>query len=991
MNQLYLLSSLGTLLLALIFQPEWTLVLVGMVLVALALVSAIILIYVNFSSKCVPSTYSTQRPTPELDAWRNYLTRHEPKIEKPLRLPVIFGRMVDGILQQLMDLALRDFVGRLFNDLGFESYELIQDMKVDIWSVIHNIQERMSKVDKPKLIAVDLVNKVTFHFERVRFAQAAHASTTAYYLPRHLESPERERDYLRKMSEHVIHYLFPPCYSQASPIRQLVREVLVCKVFYPAIELITDPDFINQKVIVYIQQQSQTDVSRKKPSAYASTFDDFMQMIKNSNDAEDLKRIRSFGPPSSIQFSFAHRYNIVTEIMQATTIHNMKRSKGLDLDILSPVTGKKDIMQGRQLKRYINQLSQAKGATEKRLKVLRGSGYPVEEAVEASTMIDTETILLTSILENLMSRRYFTQYLEQVGSQPLIGYWGAVEELRVSDKSNWHQLGAEIFYTYINTPSPEIKVDKPVLKRMEGFLLGDNGPEVFYEVQEDVVKTLEEKFYPTFLTHELYQKMKSALDETSENNALSSGEDDPIIYDSEPTDICSKLSAIDHSNYAGMKLDRLQESILRFMPSTTAIHIVSCWYTQALQALRMSLKPESRVLVVLEKEVERLEGEKRQLEAHLTRTEVWGEHLGQWRASVQSAEISEDKECPQFVLVVHILEDETDSESVSTGWVVLRKLSDFQELHRKLCQLSANLKQFDLPSQSIKYRFGKQAVKSSLEKAKQQIQNYLKFVLEDERLNQSEALYTFLSPSSEHLKHISLPSPKKSMFSFTTLFKSASGSSEQMREPGGPTPGSKDSDEEDVTLLLDEGDGRGGAAMLGDGKDGIAEPLYRLLGEIFDMKGVFKWFRKTLITFVQITYGRTINREVHETIEWLFSEQMIYFYIKKFIKSCWPNGKLIDSPLRTEEQKLQTSIEAKDLVLNNIPEVLSNLVGQQNSRRGAVKVFETLQDPRLNRQLFYEILEVIIYEVCPELKSPSVKEESAVELPRGTHTPAGNS
>nr|CAD7577286.1 unnamed protein product [Timema californicum] len=268
MNQLYLLSSLGTLLLALIFQPEWTLVLVGMVLVALALVSAVILIYVNFSSKCVPSTYSTQRPTPELDAWRNYLTRHEPKIEKPLRLPVIFGRMVDGILQQLMDLALRDFVGRLFNDLGFESYELIQDMKVDIWSVIHNIQERMSKVDKPKLIAVDLVNKVTFHFERVRFAQAAHASTTAYYLPRHLESPERERDYLRKMSEHVIHYLFPPCYSQASPIRQLVREVLVCK----AIELITDPDFINQKVIVYIQQQSQTDVSRKKPSAYASTF-----------------------------------------------------------------------------------------------------------------------------------------------------------------------------------------------------------------------------------------------------------------------------------------------------------------------------------------------------------------------------------------------------------------------------------------------------------------------------------------------------------------------------------------------------------------------------------------------------------------------------------------------------------------------------------------------------------------------------------------------
>lgn len=45
-----------------------------------------------------------------------------------------------------------------------------------------------------------------------------------------------------------------------------------------------------------------------------------------------------------------------------------------------------------------------------------------------------------------------------------------------------------------------------------------------------------------------------------------------------------------------------------------------------------------------------------------------------------------------------------------------------------------------------------------------------------------------------------------------------------------------------------------------DGKDSIAEPLYALMGEVFDMGGVFKWFRRSLISFVQITYGRTINR-----------------------------------------------------------------------------------------------------------------------------------
>lgn len=48
-------------------------------------------------------------------------------------------------------------------------------------------------------------------------------------------------------------------------------------------------------------------------------------------------------------------------------------------------------------------------------------------------------------------------------------------------------------------------------------------------------------------------------------------------------------------------------------------------------------------------------------------------------------------------------------------------------------------------------------------------------VLKDERVSACEALYTFLSPSSEHLKGTvvgcGLSSPKKARFSFSTLFK----------------------------------------------------------------------------------------------------------------------------------------------------------------------------------------------------------------------------
>jgi len=66
------------------------------------------------------------------------------------------------------------------------------------------------------------------------------------------------------------------------------------------------------------------------------------------------------------------------------------------------------------------------------------------------------------VLESVVGRRYLKQFLEQVGSASLLGYWSAVEELRQTDRSSWHQLGAEIFYTYINTPSPDIRVGKVI-------------------------------------------------------------------------------------------------------------------------------------------------------------------------------------------------------------------------------------------------------------------------------------------------------------------------------------------------------------------------------------------------------------------------------------------------------------------------------------------------------------------------------------------------
>lgn len=61
-------------------------------------------------------------------------------------------------------------------------------------------------------------------------------------------------------------------------------------------------------------------------------------------------------------------------------------------------------------------------------------------------------------------------------------------------------------------------------------------------------------------------------------------------------------------------------------------------------------------------------------------------------------------------------------------------------------------------------------------------------------------------------------------------------------------------------------------------------------------------------------------RQLRDTVDWIFSESMIIYYITLFKNSMWPNGKLGEFPAsKTDHQKLQTRLEAKEKFLNNMP------------------------------------------------------------------------
>ncbi|KAK3892859.1 hypothetical protein Pcinc_003300 [Petrolisthes cinctipes] len=902
---------------------------------------------------------------------------------------VVISRKIDAAINELIDGLIVNNVTPWYSTLVMDTAPSIDTLRNVLWDSVRSINERLGCIDQVRFLTAGMVTCLTRHLEHIRLAQAAGESRGergVFHLVPQLSSPERERNFLRLVAELFITRCLPPEYSHCTPLRTLLKELIACKVLEPLIDRVCDPDWINMRLVSYLRQQQAAEELHRRTYMYAATYEDFITLIHDSTDIHDLQHLRR---------------NIINEIMQATAINNLKKAKGVDLSKESTPqgSGKGDLLQARNLKRYINQLTYAKAQCERRISVLtsgrgggesssgngeKGEGTPDTAGSTPDLFSNSlqnlpgrKILMFQALLESALARRYFSIYLDEIGQGALISFWSAVQELRHADKRLHHQLATEIFYTYLSPQTPPIKVDKLTLRGVEGFLLGNRGPEVLYEIGEEVERSIEERHYTGFLVSSTYHAMihQAAVQgidfmtECPEDGSTGAGSEGSSTEGVEGV----TLQLSDHSTYAKNKLAHLQERLTNKL--------------LALQALQQCGKADVKVVGHLEGEIAQLRADHQLLETHIERTALWSDNIGMWQVHVQSVQLVEEKDIPHLVLLVHLNSEDMKSSDLSSqrvpsptppdpssgtsspsppsaldtlesaftspgtgnGWVVVRKLPQLIDLHRKLCQIAPWMKGVEVPSVASKILFGK-VDKAHLEKVRTVAQNYFDAVLADEKLSSSELIYAYLSPSPEHLKQVEIQR-KKSKFSFSTFFKGSEGKS--------------DSDEEDLGLMMDVGEGGGDG-----GKDSVAEPLFTFLEELCELRGVSKWLRKTLISFVQITYGKTITKHVRETVSSLLSEAMVLYYIHTVRDNCWPaHDHLQDTPApRTEEDKLRTRYEAREQFVNNLPVLLCTLVGQQNARRGATKLFTTLQHHALNKNLFYTVLEVLLKELFPELQ-----------------------
>ncbi|XP_041488427.1 sorting nexin-25 isoform X2 [Microtus oregoni] len=781
---------------------------------------------------------------------------------------VVISHSIDRALKDVFDYSYRDYILSWYGSLSRDEGQLYHMLLEDFWEIAKQIRHRLSHVDVVKVVCNDVVKALLAHFCDLKAANARHEEQPRpFMLHACLKDSRDEVRFLQTCSRVLVFCLLPAKDIQSLSLRIMLAEILTAKVLKPAVELLSNPDYINQMLLAQLEHREQMNEHHKRAYTYAPSYEEFIKLINNNSDVEFLKQLR---------------YQIVVEIIQATTISSfpqLKRHKGKESAAM-----KTDLLRARNMKRYINQLTVAKKQCEKRIRVLGGPAYDLQEdgALDEGEGPQSQKILqFEDIMTNPFYRERFGIYLERMDRQTLIGFWESVEHLKTANKNEIPQLVGEIYQNFF-VESKEIPVEKSLYKEIQQCLVGNKGIEVFSKIQGDVYEALRDRYYPSFIVSDLYERLMTREEERR---------------DVQPT-----------SDKDELIISKLKDEIL-----------------------------------LIEKECT-------DLQLHMARTDWWCENLGLWKATITSAEVTEEngEQMPCYFVRVNLQE----VGGVETkNWTVPRRLSEFQNLHRKLSECVPSLKKVQLPSlsklpfKSIDHKF--------LEKSKNQLNKFLQNLLSDDRLCQSEALYAFLSPSPDYLKVIDVQG-KKNSFSLSSFLEKLprdffSHQEEEMEE------------DSDLSDYGDDVDGK---------KEALAEPCFMLIGEIFELRGMFKWVRRTLIALVQVTFGRTINKQIRDTVNWIFSEQMLVYYINTFRDAFWPNGVLAPpTRIRSEAQSQETKQRAQQKLLENIPDTLQSLVGQQNARHGIIKIFKALQETRANKHLLYVLMELLLAELCPELRT----------------------
>ncbi|RWS30016.1 sorting nexin-25-like protein, partial [Leptotrombidium deliense] len=881
--------------------------------------------------------------------------------EEYFKSQLLISKNVDSVIEEMVDFIFRDFFLLWYKDIVSEDIHSTEvKLKNEVWQLISRLISRLKNFDDVSFLTKDIVICIQKHIHKITAFSNSKEPLKLYDF---LETKAKEIEFLRKLANVILICLLPEKYARSTPLLHLLREILANHVLYNAIDLFSDPTYINEKILDYIKNQKLETEKMSKSYAYAANFEEFIKMINKCTSVDELKRIR---------------YYIMNEIMESVALNKLKKERyeedGKDLSLISAntpnLTTKGVLLLNRDLKRYINQLTFAKRLCNKRIASFvnfSSSTTTVLTTTKSTTHskpLSKKVYKLNVIMRSQLMRSYFRKFLQySIGSgqsatertaKYLVMFWESVEEMKNAEGVRQYQIANELlthsyFLASINNHA---KIPKNFIRGMQLFIKGDKGPEAFYDSQTVVFDILENRYYPLYMVSKEYNEMVQHCHECDINDQSQSlEEDEHALTRTLSVNSTHDMTVIEnHIKVASSKLQELRNKLHDKTQALTALKNVPNY---------SSSNTNAKLISVLEKEIDEVNEEIHQVNTFIQWGQQWIRHLLQWKAEIHNLQFdSETKNSsPLVITIIHLDSNSSDKRS-SGGWVVAKTINEFIELKRKLVKIKPELKRIEI----LRLKNVSESNVNLVDQGRRNLQSLLTAIFTDECCLENEDVFLFFCPNSNHLRHCLSPqkcTTQKSSLPFANLLGIPSSQSVTRSVSN---DSALDDEEIDQYFNFDELESKDNA------NDNIAESLYSLANEIFELSGAVGLLRKSLIAFVQLSFGHSMNKQLRETISWMTSESMVLYYLVMFRDSFWQNGQLVQtSPEKTRAAKKEIQLLAKQQLSNNIPEILNKAFGNQIARNGLLKIFEFVQRKKLNKQLIYDLLEAFMLEFAPEL------------------------
>ncbi|XP_023933666.1 sorting nexin-13 [Lingula anatina] len=447
-----------------------------------------------------------------------------PKVDKRLT----GSNVIDEALQEVLEYTFRDYIHvwyqRLSDHEGFK-----YDMRQTIQKVVIAFSSRTKEIDWVPYLTTRLVDDFTSHvrmFRKAKEKMKAKDKDGKYTEEELMEAffdqeakhevkkdcnslhicrdmiclkKESEIQFLQDLSEVLLFLLLPPEDYHNKPFRYICREVMVNGVFIPSIDLLSDPDYINQ----YIAWMCKEDTLTKEA---------FLTVLKTSDTIEELQAVR----------------------------------EKVDLDIAKYRAKDTGGSEDTEIKRQLSSLQYVKVTCDKQIARLRGDLDEVDagDALGANSEYlqylapgkALYSLSFEEMLSNNLALAAFIDYMTSIGAQVYIYFYLNIDAYRVSaeqqisaarESTQEDEESTEAIYEMLQSAAlslynqylsekatQRITLDEALLRRtLHKIKQRPPHADCFEEVRCKVCEILEgDNYYKAFKKSTIYVKLLAELD-----------------------------------------------------------------------------------------------------------------------------------------------------------------------------------------------------------------------------------------------------------------------------------------------------------------------------------------------------------------------------------------------------------------------------------------------------------------------------------------------